>query len=47
MQTGTEYDGLMLETCVTVTWMKLLSRVYEITGDERYLEEVERSAFYS
>ncbi len=45
MQTGTEYDGLMLETCVTVTWMKLLSRVYEITGDERYLEEVERSAF--
>ncbi|MDE7355137.1 MAG: glycoside hydrolase family 127 protein [Acetatifactor sp.] len=45
MQTGTEYDGLMLETCVTVTWMKLLSRVYEMTGDERYLEEVERSAF--
>lgn len=45
MQTGTEYDGLMLETCVTVTWMKLMYRVYEMTGDMRYLEEVERSAF--
>ncbi len=45
MQTGTEYDGLMLETCVTVTWMKLMYRVYEETGDMRYLEEVERSAF--
>lgn len=45
MQTGTKYDGLMLETCVTVTWMKLLSRVYQMTGDMRYLEEVERSAF--
>lgn len=45
MQTGTEYDGLMLETCVTVTWMKFLYRVYEMTGDLRYLEEVERSAF--
>lgn len=45
MQTGTKYDGLMLETCVTVTWMKLMFRVYEMTGDLRYLEEVERSAF--
>lgn len=45
MQTGTEYDGLMLETCVTVTWMKLMYRVYGMTGDMRYLEEVERSAF--
>lgn len=45
MQTGTKYDGLMLETCVTVTWMKFLYRVYEMTGDLRYLEEVERSAF--
>lgn len=45
MQTGTAYDGLMLETCVTVTWMKFLYRVYELTGDMKYLEEVERSAF--
>lgn len=45
MQTGTDYEGLMLETCVTVTWMKLMARVYEMTGDMRYLEEVERAAF--
>ncbi len=45
MQTGTKYDGLMLETCVTVTWMKLMWKVYLTTGDMRYLEEVERSAF--
>ncbi len=45
MQTGTVYQGLMLETCVTVTWMKLMARVYEMTGDMRYLEEVERAAF--
>lgn len=45
MQTGTAYDGLMLETCVTVTWMKLMARVYDMTGDMRYLEEVERAAF--
>lgn len=45
MQTGTKYDGLMLETCVTVTWMKLMYRVYGMTGDLRYLEEAERSAW--
>ncbi len=45
MQTGTAYDGLMLETCVTVTWMKLMARVYQLTGQMKYLEEVERSAF--
>ncbi len=45
MQTGTDYEGLMLETCVTVTWMKLMARVYDMTGDMQYLEEVERAAF--
>lgn len=45
MQTNTQYDGLMLETCVTVTWMKLMYRVYEETGEMRYLEELERAAF--
>ena len=45
MQTGTKYNGLMLETCVTVTWMKLMYRIYCKTGQIRYLEEVERSAF--
>ena len=45
MQSGTKYDGLMLETCVTVTWMKLMERVYRLTGELKYLEEAERSAF--
>ena len=45
MQTGTKYNGLILETCVTVTWMKLMYRIYCKTGQIRYLEEVERSAF--
>ena len=45
MQSGTKYDGLMLETCVTVTWMKLMERVYRLTGEMKYLEEAERSVF--
>ena len=45
MQTDTRYDGLMLETCVTVTWMKLMYRVYQETGEMRYLEEIEKAAF--
>ena len=44
-QSDAGYDGLMLETCVTVTWMKLMYRVYLMTGDPRYLDELEVSAF--
>lgn len=45
MQTDPEYEGLMLETCVTVTWMKFLYRVYEMTGNSIYLDELECSAY--
>lgn len=45
MQTFTGYTGRMLETCVTVTWMKLLRRAYNQTGDCRYLEEIEKAGF--
>ncbi len=44
-QTYGGYQGLMLETCVTVTWMKLLYAMYELTGCSLYLDEIERSAF--
>ncbi|MBD5459393.1 MAG: hypothetical protein HDR26_00395 [Lachnospiraceae bacterium] len=44
-QTDAEYNGLMLETCVTVTWMKLMHKVYLMTGESRYLDELEKSAF--
>ncbi len=35
----------MLETCVTVTWMKLLYAMYQLTGCSLYMDEIERSAF--
>ncbi|MBQ9860192.1 MAG: glycoside hydrolase family 127 protein [Clostridia bacterium] len=37
--------GPMLETCVTVTWMKLCWRAYCLTGDCRYVDYVERAYF--
>lgn len=45
MQTYTKYDGILLETCVTVTWMKLLYRVYLLTGDPKYMDAFEVSAY--
>lgn len=36
MQTDDSYDGLMLETCVTVTWMKLMHRLYRMTHHPKY-----------
>lgn len=44
-QSDTEYLGIMQETCVTVTWMKLLMQIYCITGDIKYIEEFEKSAY--
>lgn len=44
-QTDAGYNGLMLETCVTVTWMKLMHKVYLMTGEGRYLDELEKSVF--
>jgi len=40
------YDGVMQETCVTVTWMKLCSRLLELTGDSVYADAMEKS-FYN
>ena len=34
------------ETCVTVTWMKLCSRLLELTGDPKYADQMEKS-FYN
>ena len=45
MQSGTKYDGIMLETCVSVTWMRLLRRMYYFTGNCRYIDEIEKTAF--
>ena len=39
------YDGVMQETCVTVTWMKFCSRLLLLTGEAKYADEIERSWF--
>ena len=36
---------IMQETCVTVTWMRLLERLLRLTGKEWYAGEIERSAY--
>lgn len=35
----------MLETCVTVTWIRILSRLLLLTGDVRYADRIEISAY--
>ncbi len=37
--------GIMQETCVTVTWMRLLERLLRLTGNAAYVDEIERSAY--
>ncbi len=37
------YDGPMLETCVTVTWMNLCYHLYLFTGKSRYVDYIEQS----
>ncbi len=44
-QTYTKYDGIMQETCVTVTWMKLCSQMLMLTGESVYADEIEKAAF--
>lgn len=39
------YDGVMQETCVTVTWMKFCSRLLCLTGDAKYADLIEQSWF--
>lgn len=38
-------DGIMQETCVTVTWMRLLARLHLLTGEVRYMDRIEQSAY--
>lgn len=37
-------DGIMQETCVTVTWMKLCYQALRLTGEVKYAEAIEHSA---
>ncbi len=38
-------DGIMQETCVTVTWIRMLDILYRKTGDTKHLDRMERSIF--
>ncbi len=37
--------GIMLETCVTVTWMKFLWQIFRLTGDGKYMDAFEIAAY--
>ncbi|MBQ2986412.1 MAG: glycoside hydrolase family 127 protein [Tyzzerella sp.] len=38
-------DVVMQETCVTVTWMRVLVRMYFLTGDAKYIDRIEKSGY--
>ena len=39
------YDGIMQETCVTVTWLKFCYQLLQITGDKTYADYIEVSTY--
>ncbi len=42
----TEYhENIMQETCVTVTWMRVNRRLFELTGNAKYMNRLEISGF--
>lgn len=45
VQSDPEKTGLMQETCVTVTWMKLCYQALRYTGDAKYAEHIERASY--
>lgn len=34
-----------METCVTFTWMQFCERLHELTGDSRYIDQIERTMY--
>jgi len=44
-QTDASYTGVMQETCVTVTWMKLCSQLLLLTGEAKYANRIEHSLY--
>ena len=45
-QTQTDYEGIVQETCVTVTWMKFAAALLELSGDSKLADSIEKS-FYN
>ena len=44
-QTSTDYEGVMQETCVTVTWMKFCTQLLYLTGDPIFADQIEQSLY--
>lgn len=44
-QADPDFTGIMQETCVTVTWMKLCSQMLCYTGDPAFGDAIERSLY--
>lgn len=44
-QTSTDYEGIMQETCVTVTWMKFCMQLLNLTGDPTFADQIEQSLY--
>ena len=44
-QTDTAYQGIMQETCVTVTWMKFCMQILLLTGDVRFANAYETALY--
>ena len=42
----TEYsEQIMQETCVTVTWIRIMARMYLLTGDAKYYDWIEQAGY--
>ena len=39
------HEDIMQETCVTVTWMRVLERLYRLTGEKKYIDRIEISGY--
>lgn len=44
-QVDPEFDGIMQETCVSVTWMKFCGQLLRLTGDPVYADCIETTFF--
>ena len=43
MQTKISENGILQETCVTVTWMKMCFQLFRLTGDPVFTDAIEQS----
>lgn len=38
-------ENIMQETCVTVTWMRMMAKLHLLTGEQKYFDRMEQSAY--